>query len=213
MPDDSNTSDPVRRFLASMVLDYEKWHDGIGYDLEALEQMSESELESIERTLIDHQPRDWRDIEALACIDSPEARKAVEAALKSSDMKVRQEAMRHAGDKADPKDREKRLIRSLQNDHLYGGLSEAIDEVPDFHPPGVVDALFRGALHRDGEAAVHFAALLLYLHGKAKEPFDWDHRPFFLRFHTTDRAERRAVFRELCERIGVDADKYLRTRK
>ena len=191
-----------------MVMDYEKWHDGVGYDLDALGELSAAQRREIEEELIRRQPPDWRDIEALARLDSPAAREAVEAALKSSDAKVRAEAMRHAADKSDPKDREKRLIASLKKDGLYGGLSEAIDEVEDFHPPGVIDALFRGALDRDGEAAVHFAALLMFLHGKAKEPFDWDHRPFFLRFHTDDRAERRAVFRELCERVGVDPGKY-----
>jgi len=200
--------DAMRRFRASMVMDYEKWHDGIGYDLGALDELSEPQVREIERTLISHQPRDWRDIEALAYIDSPRAREVVEAALKSSDAKVRAEAMRHAGDKADPKGRERKLIASLKKDDIWGGLSEAIDEVEEFHPPAVIEQLFRGALNRDGEAAVHFAALILFLHGKAKEPFDWDHRPFFLRFNTSDRAERKAVFRELCERVGVDLSKY-----
>ena len=90
-----------------------------------------------------------------------------------------------------------------------GGLSEALDEVEEVHPPSVVEALLRGALERDGEVAVHFAAMLMFLHGKAGEPVDWAQRPFFLRFHTTDRAEREAVFRELCETIGVDASRYL----
>jgi hypothetical protein len=84
------------------------------------------------------------------------------------------------------------------------------DEAEEFHPPGVVETLFRGALNRDGEAAVHFAALLFFLHGKADEPFDWNHRPFFLRFNTDDRKERIAVFRELCEIVGVDPKQYLR---
>jgi len=206
----AESSDPVRRFLDSMIIDYEKWHDGIGYDLDALGAMSDSQRRSVESTLIHHEPRDWRDIEALARIDSPAARAAVEAALKSSDPKVRQEAMRHTADKADSNDREKLIIRSLRHDDLFGGLSDTIDEVADFHPPGVVDALVRGALQRDGEAAVHFAALLMFLHGKAAESFDWNHRPFFLRFNTADRAEREIVFRELCAIVGVDPATYLR---
>jgi hypothetical protein len=116
--------------------------------------------------------------------------------------------MEYAGEKLDAADREKLLIQSLENDAIYGGLSQAIDEAAEFHPPAVIDTLLRGALNRDGEAAVHFAALLMYIHGKAAEPFDWAQRPFFLRFHTTDRVERAAVFRELCDRIGVDAAKY-----
>ena len=201
-------SDALRRFLSSMVIDHEKWHDGIGYDLHALAQLSPEELKSVEAKLIGHQPRDWRDIEALAHIDSPAARNAVEAALKSSDPQIRQTAMNHAGEKADPAEREGLLIRSLEKDVIYGGLTQSLDEVAEFHPPAVVDALFRGALNREGEVAVHFAALIVFVHGKAKEPFDWDHRPFFLRFNTEDRNERKAVFAELCERVGVAPKKY-----
>ena len=201
---------PLERFLASMVMDFDKWHDGTGYDVALLDLMSRSECDQAEEALIRHSPRDWRDIEALARINSPRARREVGAALTSSDNHVRREAMRHAGDKAQPADRERLLVRSLENDVIYGGLTQAIDEAATFYPPAVVDALFRGALNRNGEAAVHFAALLMFIHGKSAEPFDWNHRPFFLRFHTADRAERERVFRELCETVGVDPAKYLR---
>jgi hypothetical protein len=203
-------SDAAKKFISSMEMNYEMWHDGLSYDLDALKAVPQAELAAIETILIDHQPRDWRDIEALAQIDSPRARAEVEAALKSSDPSVRQTAMQYAGEKVDPKEREEVLIKSLRSDSLYGGLSEAIDEAEEFHPPAVIDALFRGALNRDGEAAVHFAALLFYLHGKSKEAFDWDHRPFFLRFNTSEREERKAVFIELCQIVGVDPGKYVR---
>jgi hypothetical protein len=199
----------MRKFLNSMIIDYEKWHDGIGYDLDALKAMSQSEVQAVEQVLIDHQPRDWRDIEALAQIDSPAAKKAVETALRSHDPKVRLEALRHVAEKVDNKERERLMIEAIETRDLYDGLSDVIDELPDFHPPGAIEALFRGSLKRDGEAAVHFAALLMYLHGKAAEPFDWNHRPFFLRFNTTDRGEREAAFRELCAIVGVDPEKYL----
>jgi hypothetical protein len=202
-------SDAFHLFTSSMIIDYEKWHDGIGYDLDALNALTPDELKSVETILIQHQPRDWRDIEALAHIDSNDARKAVEEALRSSDAQIRHTAMQYAGEKADVGERERLLIQSLENDEVFGGLTQAIDEVEEFHPPGVIEALFRGALHRDGEAAVHFAALLLFLHGRASEPFDWEHRPFFLRFNTTDHGERRAAFVELCERVGVDSKRYL----
>ncbi|HEY4328691.1 MAG TPA: hypothetical protein VGN88_03060, partial [Phycisphaerae bacterium] len=92
----------------------------------------------------------------------------------------------------------------------YDGLTEALDEAETFHPPAVMDALFKAALTRDGEAAVHFAALLFFLHGKAKEAFDWDHRPFFLRFNEPDLQLRKAAFKELCQTVGVDSAKYMR---
>lgn len=201
-------SDPLKRFLASMTITYEKWHDGEGYDLDALKQLNEPDLKTAEKILIDHSPRDWRDIEALAHIDSPTARKVVVDALKHRDPQIRQTAMNYAADEVDPKERERLLIKSLESDNLWGGLSQAIDEAEEFHPPAVVDALFKGALERDGEAAVHFAALLFYLHGVSQEAFDWNHRPFFLKFHS-EGAERKAVFRELCHRCNVDPAKYL----
>ena len=189
---------------------FDMWHDGLGYDLDALKAVSASERDAIESILINRHPQDWRDVEALAHIDSPRAQAAVQAALKNPDPHVRHVAMEYYPEKLDPADRERLLIHALRTRALYEGLSSAIDEAAEFHPPAVVEALFKGALGGDGEAAVHFAALLYYIHGKAKEPFDWDHRPFFLRFNTTDRNERRAAFAELCKTVGVDVNKYMR---
>jgi len=107
-------------------------------------------------------------------------------------------------------DRTASLVAALSTADLYGGLSQALDQAEDFHPPEVVDALFRGLLARDGEAAVSFAGMLMFLHGKTSEPFDWDQRPFFLLFHTADSVERRQHFRELCKKIDVDADALMK---
>jgi len=73
--DKSGPVSPLQRFERSMVIDYEKWHDGIGYDLDALRLASETERKAIEQMLIGHSQRDWRDIEALAEIDTKTARK------------------------------------------------------------------------------------------------------------------------------------------
>jgi len=81
-------------------------------------------------------------------------------------------------------------------------------QVEEHHPPPVIEALFRGALVRKGDIAVHFAAMLMFLHGRAAEAFDWDQRPFYLTFHTEDPAERAAAFRELCARVGVESSAH-----
>ena len=191
-----------------MVIDYEKWHDGIGYDLDALAAMSPSEREAIETLLAHKQPRDWRDIEALAALDTPGARKALQAAMRDNDPEVRAAVISHAPHLVPDDERTRSTVRSLETAVIYGGLSQTLDQVEDFHPPEVIDALFRGALNREGDVACHFAAMLYYLHGKAPEPFDWEQRPFFLRFNTEDRKERAKAFAELCSTIGVDARKY-----
>lgn len=187
----------------------EMWHDGTGYDLAALRQVPADQRAGVEEVLIQHSPRDWRDIEALAEIDSPRARQAIVEALNDADPAVRREAQRHMGEEEiDPSKREANLLNLLA-ERPCARLTEALDEAEAFHPPAVIEALIRGALNGDGTSAVHFAAMVYYLHGKAAEPFDWAKRPIFLRFNTSDRGEREAAIREMCRAISVDAMKYL----
>ncbi len=202
----------MQRFESSMVIDYEKWHDGIGYDIEALRDASPEERATIETMLIHRGVRDWRDVETLAALNTPRARKAVKAALKSDDHQVHMAVVRYASELIPNVKRSALLVKALESAEFYGGLTEALDEVAEFHPSKVIDALLRGVLAREGEAAVHFAAMLMFIHGKADEPFDMEQRPFFLTFNTEDQAAREAAFRELCEKIGVIAEKYLGAR-
>lgn len=101
------------------------------------------------------------------------------------------------------------LVTALQTEEIYGGFAEALDQVVEFHPPEIVDELWRGVLVRDGATAVHFAAMLLFVYGQTKEPFDGEHCPFFLRFNTGDMVERRQLFCEISHRVGVDAEAFL----
>jgi len=205
-------SDPnaaLGRFERSMVMDYEKWHDGIGYDMEALQAATPEERDIIQEMLLRSGLKDWRDVEALAAFDTVPAREALQKAMKDSDPQIRMAVTRYAPDLVPDAQRVSSLVKALETAKLFGGLSQALEEVEDFHPNEVVEALFRGVLKRDGETAVHFAAMLMFVHGKASAAFDWDQRPFFLRFNTEDGAERRAVFLELCGKIGVGASEYM----
>jgi HEAT repeat protein len=187
-----------------MVIDVEKWRDGIGYDLDALRESVGAEREAIEDLLLAHSPRDWRDVEALALLGTDAARDALMDALYDADPEVRLAVVRYAPDLVSAPERTESLVRAIRTAQAMEGLSQILDEAEEFHPPRVIDALLRGALEGDGTAAVHFAALLLYLHGQAEEPFDWAQRPFFLRFNTDDSKERLEPFLELCAKIGVD---------
>ena len=73
---------PYDRFIRSMVIDYEKWHDGTGYDLDILKDATPQELAQIEDFLIARQVIDWRDVEALAALDTPRARALLRKTLK-----------------------------------------------------------------------------------------------------------------------------------
>ncbi|MEO7412595.1 MAG: hypothetical protein ABIZ81_04500 [Opitutaceae bacterium] len=206
-------SDPksiLARFKASMEIDYEKWHDGIGYDLDLIKQANPEELKAIEDLLIERRNSDWRDVEALAALNSPRANDALKAAFKSGDTQVRMAVHSHAPELMTESERTASLVNALRGADNYSGLTQALLEVETFHPPEIMTALLRGLMDRDGGTACHFAAMLYFLHGKSASAFDWNHRPFFLRFNTPDLAEREKAVRELCETIGADPSRCIK---
>jgi hypothetical protein len=199
----------VRQFRASMAIDYEKWREGIGYDVDLIRQAGPTGRAALAAVVVPRAVNDWRDVEALAALGTAEAHHALQDALTSGAPAVQMAVLRYAPGLVTPEEREAVLVEALRTAKFYGGLSEALDEVTRFHPPAVIAALLRGTLDRQGDGPVHFAAMLFFLHGQATSAFDWAHRPFFLRFNTANRAERATVFRELCARIGVDPALYL----
>jgi len=203
----------VDRFIASMRIDYEKWHDGIGYDVDLLKSASPDERARIESHLLRHGVHDWRDVEALAALvafDSEPARTALQRVAKGHDRKLRLAVNDHAPQLLTEAERAENLVAALERDDWLSGLSRAIDQSATFHPPAVVDALLRGVVARKGEFATHFAALVAYVHGVAKAPYDFDQRAAWLEFNTDDGAMRERLFRWLFSKIGVDPEKYLR---
>lgn len=204
-----SADETVCRFVDSMKIDYEKWHDGIGYDLETLAKATPGERQQIETILLARGARDWRDIEALAALKTSKSQPALRAALETGGAEIRGAVLRYAPELVSEAEKTAHLIDALRTATFYAGLTQALDHVAEFHPPEVVAELFRGTLAREGEVAVSFAGLLMFIHGKAPERFDWSQRPFFLRFATANRLEREAAFRDLCEDIGVDAGEYL----
>ncbi len=205
-----NSPTPLQRFEESMKIGFEEWHDGIGYDIAAIRIASQAELDVIEQLLINHSPRDWRDIEALAEINTKCARETIKEAIKDSNPVVRIAVARFAPDLITDKERSQSLIEAVQNTEIFSGFSNVLDEVERYHPEEVKEALIKGLLNRRGDVAVLFAAMLFYLFGQAKEPFDWKQRPFFLRFNTEYKKERIEAFQELCQKLKINPEKYLR---
>jgi hypothetical protein len=192
---------PLRRFLDAMPMDAGKWRDGVGHDLAALAEASPAERAAMEAMLL-ARPRSWREVEALAALDTPGSRQALRQSLHDGDPAVRLAVARYAPRLASEVDRTAALVMALEQAEFYGGLTQALDEAATWHPPAVQDALWRGLTQRSGDVAVHFAALLCWIHGQAKEPFDWDQRPWFLRFNTDEAGERRALAQELAGKLG-----------
>jgi hypothetical protein len=207
--DNLSSLTPLQKFKASMNIGFEEWHDGIGYDISAIRIASHEELESIEQILINHSPRDWRDIEALAEIHTNCAREAIKKAIRDPNPVVRVAVARFAPELITNKERTQSIINALKNVEIFNGFSQVLEEVERYHPEEVKEALIKGLLNRKGDVATHFAAMLFYLFGAANESFDWKQRPFFLLFNTEDEKERVKVFRELCQKLKIDPEKYL----
>lgn len=124
LPDDINNSLnksnlAKRRFLDSMEMDYEKWHDGTGYDLTALGEMTQVDRDNITEILISNQSEPWRNFEALQYINTPRALAAIKSALIHPSLEVRIAASRFAN----PYDweRERILVEALEKSEFYGG--------------------------------------------------------------------------------------------
>lgn len=208
MTDDSNRS-AYDRFVRAATMDHDTWHDGRGHDLDAIRDASAEERQLIEQFLLGRGINDPRDVEALALLNTPRARAALLEALRSGNPGIRAAVVDHAPRLLTDDERERELVERIGCADAFAGLDATLQHIEDLHPPPVIEAMLRRIVREPGVAAVHFAAMLLYLHGKASEPFDWAHRPFLLRFNSGDPADYRAAFVELCSTIGVDAAKFL----
>src|SRR6185503_4807588 len=103
----------------------------------------------------------------------------------------------------EPANLESAIIEALRKTSLFGGLSEALDMAEEHPSARIQETLLDLALNGTEEQRIHCAALALYLGGKADEAFDWNHRPFFLRFGDNDRNIQIEAYKELCSRLGV----------
>lgn len=201
-PSSPPASPLLEQFAASMVVNYEKWHDGVGYDLHLLPQMTNGERQTLEAELIQKLRRNgnWRDIDALAALGTRAARAAIDAARSHSDPEVCAHAvLRMAQEGHLPPERvEADVIRVVEQAASMSTLNHALSLAESCPTPAVRRAVLQQARTGDSTTRVHMAGLLFYLCGKSAMPFDWNHRPFFLRFGDhNDESDFRAAWLEL----------------
>ena len=201
-------SEAYKLFLDSMVMDFEKWHDGTGYDLEVLGRLEPEERASIEKLLIGKLEHggDWRDLQALVALGTTSAREAVNRARFNHDTKVRNYAIRICLDAQDSKDMTEEEMAELEEQVIQAvkrGDYEMAESMPTMR---VKKALLDSILTQEynNEIRVSAVAFLLYLCGQAPEPFDWSQRPFFLEFSTKkDRKMIQHAWEHLRKRTGL----------
>ena len=194
-----------RRFLDSTVMTYEKWHDGEGYDLASLDDMDQSEREQAEKRMLDR-ALEWREIEVLEKLGSARGWKAIRETFddnRSIETRLAAaEALERGGKLGIPID-EVVTEAVLEIRDIGEGSTRALLLAERYPTERVKRALLQAAGRRS-EIAMHCGALLCYLTGKAKEAFDWELRPLFLRLVPgNEETDRTAAYGELCTLVGM----------
>jgi hypothetical protein len=190
------------RFVQSMKLSYADWHDGVGYDLDAVRAMSPIEQTDVVRLMGD-QTQGWRAIEVLRTIASPDARRALAHSLSSSLTDTRLHAADALHALGELPDIAPIIADSLGKATLLDGMTTALRLAARFPHDEVLRALLAETRRRP-EVAVQYAALLCYLTGHAESEFDWAMRPFFIRFGEHAAPEdRAAAYDELRKLTGM----------
>ena len=188
----------IARFERSLFIGYEQWHDGVGYDVQALRELTSEQRRGIEARLVP--PDGWRDVEALAVLaslGSDSARTELRRVAGAGSSEVRLAVLRYAPKLVDDAARTTALVEALDSATAFDSFTTTLEQVAAFHPRPVIDALWRGLETRQGDVAMHYAAMLAFLHGKADSSFDWTLRPLFLEFKTEDSTARSAAVRKL----------------
>jgi HEAT repeat protein len=197
-------SPAYRRFIESMRTDFDRWHDGIPYDLDALAELSNEELLEVEVLLVERKNEDWRDTEALIKIGTPKAIDALERSTRGPNRVVRLRAAAHLFRTGRIASLDDLVAEGLLNAGLFDGALEARGLAIAYPTPAVKAALLQATLCAGDRMGVHHAATTLFVFGKAEGLWDKAYQAFYMRFATDDRVERRKVFDELCAIIGVD---------
>jgi hypothetical protein len=198
------TSDAARKFEASMIIDYEKWHDGIGYDLDALAKMSAEERDEVASELLGRIRRHeahWRDTEALGALKTERAKSALMLALRAGDLETRLHVASELEEMGVDTEIEKLIGEVLKRGGFDQGVSFALSLAAERNTPYLRKVMLDCAQSGDKSVRVHAAAMCLYYAGQTKEPFDWAERPFFLEFGEDDPAVRERAYAELCRRL------------
>ena len=159
------------RFRESMVMNHERWHDGTGYDLDLLQTATPEELGEVEDLLATKSMDDWRNVEALAFLNTPRTRKLLRQRFEDGDIEMKTTLISYAPDLFSEDERIDVLVEALQSGPEES-LTKAMLIVESFHPPRIVKALLDGLRTRDTTTAEEFAMMLLVIHNKAESLYD-----------------------------------------
>jgi hypothetical protein len=189
-----------------MSIGYVEWHDGIGYDLEALAGLSPEERQRAEDLVVARHAADWRDVEALDHIGSERTLAELAKAIRSRSVEIRVEAAQRLARRKLLSENEidKIIVDALAHTTILNGMVKTLRFAAAYPTTAVRSKLLWSALHGNDDLRVHAAALVHFLYGCSASDFDWAFRSFYLQFGSKDRSLRRSAYLDLCTRIGVE---------
>jgi len=196
-------STAMTRFFNSMKIGYIEWHDGISYDLEALQEFSTDELDYIETLLISRKDEDWRDVEALAVLRSPAAIQALKDCLESPNYDCQLFAVRYLKEMNILDRVDQVVVTTLPLTKIGEGFSLALALAKEYPSDAIKHIVLWCCLNGNESIRVLCAAMALYLYGMTTDYYDTSHQIVF-EFHEPDRTKRIDPFTRLCEMIDVD---------
>jgi hypothetical protein len=197
----------LKRFVSSIVPVWKQWAAGQRYDVAALKEITAPQRDQAVALITDRDIT-WREVEALAAIDTPQARAAVDAAAQhhlSIDTRLAAAAVMHQqGRLAEVDTFVARQLHLL--DRPANGLARAL-AMAERYPSEVVKQALLWASYNSTECAPECARLLLRLTGAAREPFDENVHKMLLKLDLHNSYfDRKTAFDELCALVAMKLD-------
>lgn len=204
-PPSPPASPALERFLKSMQIGFIEWHDGIGYDLDALKELGPQELKRVESLLISQKDADWRDVDALAALKTGPAIEALKECLHSPNIDVKLFAVKHLKQMNVVDRIEEIVVETLPDTKIGAGLTYALALAQQYPSERIKQKVLWCSLNGNDDIRVHCTAMALFLYGKASSDFDMSFKIIF-EFRPPDRSQRLVPFKQLCGLIGVDPE-------
>lgn len=148
-----------------MNIGYIEWHDGLGYDLDALDRLEGKDREEAEKVLVPRAEKDWRDLEALDRLGTPGAMAAIVKARGSRNPEIRLHALGY-GPAAPEQEWEEAVVYGLARMKKYtDGLVYAFRAAINHPSEAVVAELWKVFLNRRRDGSYQAAERLCEIAG------------------------------------------------
>lgn len=174
-----------------MNIDYSAWKEGTPYDIAALAGITPEERDQLTDELCAKSSLDWRDVEALRALATPQAIQRVgRAAAEQTDGAGIEAFMDDIAAQGWTPEIENRFIEKLERAMSFDGALDRLYAIARNHPtPAVMKQLMRNArIASDRTVRYSMGGFLLELtgHVDTRYTFDPDIRPHLLALNSDD---------------------------